>query len=77
MFTYIYLNVHECWLTFSMPQQRFKLRILINLITNSLHAWLTKDYMSSGMHVMCHDYDHSIFNMKLRVVRATLILNIV
>ncbi len=30
MFTYIYLNVDECWLTSSMPQQRFKLQILLD-----------------------------------------------
>ncbi len=30
MFTYIYLNVGECWLTSSMPLQMFKLHILIN-----------------------------------------------
>ncbi len=27
MFTYIYLNVDECWLTSSMAHQRFKLQI--------------------------------------------------
>ncbi len=26
MLTYIYLNVDDCWLTSSMPQQRFKLQ---------------------------------------------------
>ncbi len=30
MFTYTYLNVDECWLKSSMPQQRFKLQILLN-----------------------------------------------
>ncbi len=30
MFTYIYLNVDECCLKSSMPQQRFKLQILLN-----------------------------------------------
>ncbi len=30
MFTYIYLNVDECWLTSSMPQQSFKLQIVLN-----------------------------------------------
>ncbi len=30
MLTYIYFNVDECWLTSSMPQQRFKLQILFN-----------------------------------------------
>ncbi len=30
MFMYIYLNVNECWLTSSMPQQRFKLQIKLN-----------------------------------------------
>ncbi len=30
MFTYIYLNMDECWLTSSMPQQRLKLHIFIN-----------------------------------------------
>ncbi len=30
MFTYIYLNVDECWLTSSMLQQRFKLQIVLN-----------------------------------------------
>ncbi len=30
MVTYIYLNVNECWLTSSMPQQRFKLQISLN-----------------------------------------------
>ncbi len=83
MFIYIYLNMDECWLSSSMPQQRFKLQLLLkyavipefffffwrlrvalkvvevnwfpltyilaNLITNSIHAWLTKDYRSSGM----------------------------
>ncbi len=29
MFTYIYLNVDECWLTWSMPQQIFNLYILL------------------------------------------------
>ncbi len=29
MFTYIYLNMDECWLTSSMPQQRFKFQILL------------------------------------------------
>ncbi len=29
-FTHIYLNVDEYWLTSSIPQQRFKLHILIN-----------------------------------------------
>ncbi len=26
----IYLNVDDCWLTSSMPQQMFKLQILLN-----------------------------------------------
>ncbi len=30
MLTYIYLNVDDCWLTFSIPQQRFKLQILLS-----------------------------------------------
>ncbi len=30
MFTLIYLNVDDCWLTSSMPQQMFKLQILLN-----------------------------------------------
>ncbi len=30
MFTYIYLNVDDCWLTSFMPQQRFKLQSLLN-----------------------------------------------
>ncbi len=31
MFTYIYhLNVDGCWLTSSMPQQRFKFQIVLN-----------------------------------------------
>ncbi len=30
MFTYIYLNVDECWLISSIPQQKFKLQILHN-----------------------------------------------
>ncbi len=30
MLTYIYLNVGECWLTSSMPQQMFKLQISLN-----------------------------------------------
>ncbi len=30
MLTYIYLNADECWLTSSMPQQRFKLQTLFN-----------------------------------------------
>ncbi len=29
MFTYIYVNVDKCWLTSSMPQQMFKLQILL------------------------------------------------
>ncbi len=28
--------------------------ILDNLITNSIHAWLTKDYRSSGMYIVIH-----------------------
>ncbi len=35
MLTYIYLNLDECWLTTSMPQQRFKLylsRLLLYLL---------------------------------------------
>ncbi len=27
-----------------------------NLITNSIHAWLTKDYRSSGMQDICFSY---------------------
>ncbi len=78
MLTYIYLNVDDCWLTSSMPQQTFKIQIVLNyavipenviserlvvalkavevnwfilanLITISIHAWLTKYYRSSGM----------------------------
>ncbi len=30
MLTYIYHNVDDCWLTSSMPQQRFKLHISLN-----------------------------------------------
>ncbi len=30
MFTYIYFNVDEWWLTSSVPQQSFKLQILLN-----------------------------------------------
>ncbi len=30
--------------------------ILDNLITNSIHAWLTKDYRSSGMHLVRYQY---------------------
>ncbi len=30
MLTYIYLNVDECLLAFSMPQQMFKLQISFN-----------------------------------------------
>ncbi len=30
MFTYIYLNVNDCWLTSSMPEQWFKLQILLD-----------------------------------------------
>ncbi len=30
MLTYIYLNVNDCWLTSSMPQQKFKFHILLN-----------------------------------------------
>ncbi len=30
MFTYIYLNVDGCWLTSSMPQESFKVHILLN-----------------------------------------------
>ncbi len=30
MLSYIYLNVDECCLTSSMPQQRFKLEIVLN-----------------------------------------------
>ncbi len=30
MLTYIYLNMDECWLTYSMHQQRFKLHIFLN-----------------------------------------------
>ncbi len=30
LLTYIYINVDDCWLTSSMPQQRFKLQILLN-----------------------------------------------
>ncbi len=29
MLPYIYLNVDECWLTYYMPQQRFKLQIAL------------------------------------------------
>ncbi len=30
MLIYIYLNVDDCWLTSSMPQQRFKNQSLLN-----------------------------------------------
>ncbi len=30
--------------------------ILANLITNSIHAWLTKDYRSSGMYIVLACY---------------------
>ncbi len=30
MFTYIYLNVDECWLKFSMPQQMINLQLLFS-----------------------------------------------
>ncbi len=30
MLTYTYLNVNECSLTFSVPQQKFKLQIPLN-----------------------------------------------
>ncbi len=29
MLTYIHLNVDECWLTSSMPHQRFKLKLSV------------------------------------------------
>ncbi len=29
MFIYMYLDVNECWLISSMPQQRFKLQIFL------------------------------------------------
>ncbi len=32
MLTYIFLNVNECWLTSSMPQQMFKLQISLNYV---------------------------------------------
>ncbi len=32
MLTYIYVNVDDCLLTYSMPQQRFKLQIVINYV---------------------------------------------
>ncbi len=51
--------------------------ILDNLITNSIHAWLTKDYRSSGMimstctvwgyHVGYRHNDHSFLNVKHEV----------
>ncbi len=82
MFTYIYHNADDCWLTSSMPQQMPKLQLLLNYSCNSrkchfwrlvvalkavevnwfrftymldnsiqtsIHAWLIKDYRSSGM----------------------------
>ncbi len=30
MLTYIYLNMDDCWLTSPMPQQMFKLQMLLN-----------------------------------------------
>ncbi len=42
MFTYIYRNVDECWLTSSMPQQRFKLQILLN------YAVIPENIISEG-----------------------------
>ncbi len=30
MLTYIYLNVDDCWLTSSMPQQRFNIQMFLN-----------------------------------------------
>ncbi len=40
MLTYKYLNVDDCWLTSSMPQQRFKLQNLLNYSCNSRKSYL-------------------------------------
>ncbi len=56
--------------------------ILDNLITNSIHAWLTKDYRSSGMLVQnCKSFNgndtsyiwllHSLVWTVIRVQRET------
>ncbi len=42
--TYIYLNVDDCWLTSSMPQQRFKLQILLNYAV-ILENVISEDYL--------------------------------
>ncbi len=42
MLTYIYLNVDEFWLTYPMPEQRFKLQIVIN------YAVIPENVVSEG-----------------------------
>ncbi len=45
MITYIYLDVDECWLTPSMPQQRVKLQISLNYanIEQNVFSWCVVD----------------------------------
>ncbi len=110
MFTYIYLNVDECWLKSSMSQQRFELQILlnyavipenvvseglvvdlnvveinwvpvtyilVNLITNSIHAWLTNQ---SGIYKAYQDpppgtHPNIWFQMKMVISQDRILSN--
>ncbi len=47
--------------------------ILDNLITNSIHAWLTKDYRSSGMYIVVHSIDKIMY---VSIDNSTIIIRI-
>ncbi len=49
MLTYIYLNVDECWLTYSIPQQRVKLQILLITVKP-----VTRDHPWDNRQVVFH-----------------------
>ncbi len=57
MFTAIYLDVDECWLTSSMPQQRLKLQLSLHYanIEQNAFSWPVVDghvnFKMDGVHI--------------------------
>ncbi len=48
--------------------------ILANLITNSIHAWSTKDYRLAGMYTIRWQPTHHFFNYSFSVCDRNVIL---
>ncbi len=61
MLTYIYLNVDECWLTSSMPEQRYQLQISLNYANILKPCWVPivciyTCYKSKGRNNVMHGW---------------------